>query len=196
MQTRTEPQQPRSRDKRDRLLAATALLLQEVPYEEIGTKLIADRSEVSVGSLYRFFPDKDAIFMALLESWRDKLVELMDAHVADPPPSAGAFVDRIVDAYAEFWRAEPGYRQVSLGVSLHLPLTDDRHNVDELADRLFRVLTEHYAATVTPELRPRLVLAVDIAEFLLNQAFRVDPQGDHQILDELKVLLRRYLVVD
>ena len=58
---RGQPRQARSRDKLDRILAATAELLQELSYDEVGTRLIAERAGVSVGSLYRFFPDKDSI---------------------------------------------------------------------------------------------------------------------------------------
>src|SRR5215471_3682199 len=55
------PQQSRSREKVARILATTARLLEQRPYEEIGTKLIAAEAGVSVGILYRFFPDKEAI---------------------------------------------------------------------------------------------------------------------------------------
>ncbi|WP_426503903.1 TetR family transcriptional regulator [Dactylosporangium sp. McL0621] len=194
MQTRTEPQQQRSRDKRDRVLAAAAALLQEVPYDEIGTRQIADRAEVSVGSLYRFFPDKDAIFSALSATWLDKVLELMDAQLAAPPPAIGALVDRIVEAFAEFFRAEPGYRQVSLGSqALRMPPGAGAQNDEQLAGRLRAVLTGHYGVPDDGALGRRLLLVVRLTEFMLNQAFRTDPGGDPWVLAELKVLLRRYM---
>ena len=66
MPDRSEPQQTRSRDKLDRILAAAAGLLAELPYQEVSTRLIAERAGVSVGSLYRYFPDRDSIAEALL----------------------------------------------------------------------------------------------------------------------------------
>ncbi|MEU7867081.1 TetR/AcrR family transcriptional regulator [Dactylosporangium sp. NPDC049140] len=194
MQTRTEPQQQRSRDKRDRVLAAAAALLQEVPYDEIGTRQIADRAEVSVGSLYRFFPDKDAIFSALSATWLDKVLELMDAQLAAPPPTIGTLVDRIVEAFAEFFRAEPGYRQVSLGSqALRMAPGAGAQNDEQLAGRLRAVLTGHYGVPDDGALGRRLLLVVRLTEFMLNQAFRTDPGGDPWVLAELKVLLRRYM---
>ncbi|WP_433044514.1 TetR family transcriptional regulator [Dactylosporangium sp. CS-033363] len=194
MQTRTEPQQQRSREKRERVLAAAAALLQEVPFDEIGTRAIADRAGVSVGSLYRFFPDRDAIFYALSESWLDKVLELMDAQVAAPPPTLAGFADRITEAFAEFFRAEPGYRQVSLGAqALRMTPGASAENDEQLAARLHGVLTGHYGRPDDGSLGRRLLLAVRLTEFMLNQAFRTDPAGDQFVLDELKTLLVRYL---
>jgi AcrR family transcriptional regulator len=195
MQTRTEPQQQRSRDKRDRVLAAAAALLQELPFDEIGTRQIADRAEVSVGSLYRFFPDKDAIFDALSAAWLEKVLQVMDAQLAAPPATPAELVDRVVEAFAEFFRAEPGYRQVSLGSqALRLPPGAGARNDEQLAERLRTVLTGHYALPGGDTLTPRLVLAVRVTEFLLNQAFRTDPDGDPFVLAELKTLLRQYVL--
>jgi AcrR family transcriptional regulator len=188
---RTEPQQRRSREKRDRVLAAAATLLTEVPYEEIGTRLIADRAGVSVGSLYRFFPDREAIFAALGSDWLDKAVAVMDALVADPPAGPDALVDRVVDAYAAFWRSEPGYRQVSLGMAPNRLAPGAGHrNDEELAERLGRVLVDRYGLEVP---MTRLVLAINVGDWTLNEAFRGDPEGDPAIIAELKYLLRRWL---
>ncbi|WP_433617583.1 TetR family transcriptional regulator [Dactylosporangium sp. CA-139114] len=194
MQTRSEPQQQRSRDKRDRVLAAAATLLQELPFDDIGTRQIADRAGVSVGSLYRFFPDKDAIFYALSATWLDKVLDLMDGQLAAPPPTVAELVNRVVEAFAEFFRAEPGYRQVSLGSqTLRMAPGSGARNDEQLADRLRTVLVEHYEMTATDDLSRRLLLAVRLTEFMLNQAFRTDPDGDPWVLNELKTLLLRYL---
>ncbi|WP_433075914.1 TetR/AcrR family transcriptional regulator [Dactylosporangium sp. CA-052675] len=194
MQTRSEPQQQRSRDKRDRVLAAAAALLQELPFDDIGTRQIADRAGVSVGSVYRFFPDKDAIFYALSATWLDKVLDLMDGQLAAPPPTAAELVDRVVEAFAEFFRAEPGFRQVSLGSqTLRMTPGSGARNDEQLAERLRTALVEHYGVTASDDLSRRLLLAVRLTEFMLNQAFRSDPDGDPWVLRELKTLLLRYL---
>src|SRR5205814_1616744 len=97
MDTRTPPRQQRSRDKYQRVLAATAELLEELPYEAIGTKLIASRAGVAVGSLYRFFVDKQAIVDALAQHWLDRLVELMDEQLTDLPDDPATLAARLVD---------------------------------------------------------------------------------------------------
>jgi hypothetical protein len=119
----------------------------------------------------------------------------MDAQLAAPPATPAELVDRVVEAFAEFFRAEPGYRQVSLGSqALRLPPGAGARNDEQLAERLRTVLTGHYALPGGDTLTPRLVLAVRVTEFLLNQAFRTDPDGDPFVLAELKTLLRQYVL--
>lgn len=60
------PQQKRSREMVGRLLDATATLLAERGLDNTTTNHVAERAGVSIGSLYQYFPDKDALIEALL----------------------------------------------------------------------------------------------------------------------------------
>ncbi len=62
---RNVPQQDRSRAMVDRILDAAATVLAEDGYQRASTNRIAREAEVSPGSLYRYFDDKDAIVTAL-----------------------------------------------------------------------------------------------------------------------------------
>ncbi|MBV9389329.1 MAG: TetR/AcrR family transcriptional regulator [Chroococcidiopsidaceae cyanobacterium CP_BM_ER_R8_30] len=62
---RRRPQQTRSRQRVDKILKAAAEVFLEVGYEAATTRLIADRANTAIGSLYQFFPDKLAIFHAI-----------------------------------------------------------------------------------------------------------------------------------
>ncbi|GAA3510960.1 TetR/AcrR family transcriptional regulator [Actinocatenispora rupis] len=195
MSSRGTPRQERSRAKREQILATTAALLIELPYHEISTKLIAERSGVAVGSLYRYFADKTEIANALLLRWLDRMTAVLDGALADPPARASRLVDRVVDAYADFYRSEPGFHQVWFvgGTATHLPRdVSDAH--DELIASHFRaVLTQRYGIAVSVR---QSRVAVTVGDKLLNEAFRDDPAGDPAILAELKLVLRRYLRTD
>ncbi|MBB5874123.1 AcrR family transcriptional regulator [Allocatelliglobosispora scoriae] len=196
---RAEPSQRRSRDKRDRILVAVGELLEEVPFERITTKDIAARAGVSVGSLYRFFVDKQAVIDALGQHWLDSYVEIMDGALAEAPPDGDALVDQVVDAFAAFWRGEhelpsPGLRQIWFGpVKAQFTPGALVENDDLLVSRLFDVLTTTLGRPPTEQLRIRLRVAINVADDLLTRAFRANPRGDETILAELKELLRRYL---
>ncbi|BCJ34606.1 TetR family transcriptional regulator [Actinocatenispora thailandica] len=194
MSSRGTPRQQRSRAKRDQILDATATLLAELPYPEIGTKLIAERAGVSVGSLYRYFADKDEIARALVLHWLDRMITVLDGALADPPPAAGDLVDRVVDAFARFYRSEPGFHQVWFfsGPAGHLDrAVGDAHDA-ALATRLRAALaTPRYRIDVSMR---RARIAVSIGDKLLSEAFRDDPDGDREIVAELKVVLRGYLL--
>jgi AcrR family transcriptional regulator len=55
---RSLPQQERARQAVDRILEATGQLLDESGFESLTTTAIAERAEVNIATLYRYFPDK------------------------------------------------------------------------------------------------------------------------------------------
>lgn len=76
---RRQPKQSRSVETRNSILEAASELFAEQGYEKTTTHQIASRAEVSVGALYRYFSDKEAILneiyrleMSLL---RDRILE-------------------------------------------------------------------------------------------------------------------------
>ena len=63
---RKMPKQKRSREMVERLLDATAATLSERGLEDTTTNHIAEKASVSIGSLYQYFPDKEALLEALM----------------------------------------------------------------------------------------------------------------------------------
>ena len=61
---RRQPQQQRSQARVEQILKAAAEVFWEVGYDA-ATHAIAQRAETAVGTLYRFFPNKLAIFHEL-----------------------------------------------------------------------------------------------------------------------------------
>jgi AcrR family transcriptional regulator len=55
---RSLPQQERARQAVERILDATGELLDEAGFESLTTTAIAERAEVNIATLYRYFPDK------------------------------------------------------------------------------------------------------------------------------------------
>lgn len=70
LRPRKQPRQRRSELTRQRILDAAAHVFADHGYAAGTTNRIAERAHMSIGSLYQYFPNKDAI-----------LVELMTAHV-------------------------------------------------------------------------------------------------------------------
>ena len=65
---RKQPRQARSRDTVDVILKAAARLLATKGYAATTTNHIAEHAGVSVGSLYEYFPNKDALLVALMDA--------------------------------------------------------------------------------------------------------------------------------
>src|ERR1700677_4582374 len=91
---RIAPQQDRSSRRLASFLNAAAELFAEVGYEATTMTAIAERSGSSIGALYNYFPDKQAVALTLLgqyaqemeEQWRP-LIEQADffSHRERPP---------------------------------------------------------------------------------------------------------------
>jgi AcrR family transcriptional regulator len=65
---RKQPQQQRSRDMYDRILQAAIRVLRDEGALGFTTSRVADEAEISVGSLYQYFPNKHALVIALHEA--------------------------------------------------------------------------------------------------------------------------------
>jgi len=65
----TQPKQKRGRQRVDAILNAASELFAEVGYESATIIEIAARADTSVGSMYQFFANKEAILYALVERY-------------------------------------------------------------------------------------------------------------------------------
>lgn len=66
-QPRKKPRQQRAAATWDAILEAAAQLFQRSGYAGTTTNKVAERAGVSIGSLYQYFPNKDALLVALAE---------------------------------------------------------------------------------------------------------------------------------
>ncbi len=80
---RKSPSQERSRQTVQRILDAAARVFHEQGYTGATTNDIADEAGVSIGSLYQYFPNKDALLVALtrrhIELTTDSLATLLNS---------------------------------------------------------------------------------------------------------------------
>jgi AcrR family transcriptional regulator len=61
------PVQQRARHTVDAIIQATGELVSARRFDEVNTRLIAERAGVSIGSLYQYFPTYEAILLAWYE---------------------------------------------------------------------------------------------------------------------------------
>jgi AcrR family transcriptional regulator len=73
---RVQAQQVRSRATLERILSSAGQLFDEIGFEATTMEAIAIRAEVSIGSVYRFFNDKQSLILTLAERWRARCDEM------------------------------------------------------------------------------------------------------------------------
>jgi AcrR family transcriptional regulator len=97
---RKTPKQARAGQTVATLLEAAAQLLQAEGEAGFSTNRVAARAGFSIGTLYQYFPNKDAIIAALAERERDAIVARIRAALAEPaePEEAVRRIIRILVA--------------------------------------------------------------------------------------------------
>ena len=85
---RKAPSQARSAQTVDLILMAAGDVLERHGFDGYTTNAIAERAGVSIGSLYQYFPGKDAITVALIERTSGGLVEEMRGALQQQDPHA------------------------------------------------------------------------------------------------------------
>jgi AcrR family transcriptional regulator len=83
----TEPRktasQERSRATVDALIEATARILVSEGFDKASTNRIAEVAGVSVGSLYQYFPGKEALVAAVIERHQEEIMETVRTELAE-----------------------------------------------------------------------------------------------------------------
>ncbi|EHR48532.1 transcriptional regulator [Saccharomonospora marina XMU15] len=191
---RRRPVQQRSAQRVERMLDASAELLQELGYEALTTTLIAKRAGVAVGSLYQFFPDKRAVVQALTQRNLERFIAAVNERLSTlDPKNWWDVVDSLLDIYLRMHREVPGFSRVHFGDVVDVRLLDDRRtNNRVITDSLADLIIEHVGVEREELILP-ISIAVEAADGLLNLAFRTDPQGDPDVIAETKALIKGYL---
>lgn len=78
---RKAPRQARAQATYDAVLEAAARILERGGLAELNTNAIAGRAGISVGSLYQYFPSKEAILAELLHRERQSLCAALERHL-------------------------------------------------------------------------------------------------------------------
>jgi AcrR family transcriptional regulator len=195
---RKAPRQARSRATVDAILTATAQILVEEGYDKATTNTIARRAGVSIGSLYQYFPNKEALVTALCERHlHDTTRVLMGAieTLKDAPlPEA---IRRLIDVLLRIHAVEPELHRVLIEQVPRLSGFEAITQIDRvLIDMIRTNLSKRVEA-----LRPR---DLELAAFILVHGVqgvthaavldRPDALHDDVLATEITDLVLRYLM--
>jgi len=132
---RKQPSQGRSLDTVKVILEAAAEILENAGFEGYNTNAVAARAGVSIGSLYQYFPNKDALTVALIEQETASL--LSDVRLARLAVDARAVLVAIVDAAVVHQTRRPALARLLDIEEGRLPVAERNQRV---ADRIHEAL--------------------------------------------------------
>lgn len=190
---RRAPVQRRSAERLTRILDACADLLDEVGYDDLSTRAVAQRAGVPIGSVYRFFGNKRQMADALAQRNLERFTEGVTARLGKSRGGGWRMaMDAVLDEYLAMKRTAPGFSLVDFGnqIPVGSRVAEPNHRV---ADRLTDLLSGHLDREPDEDLRRTFLIAVETADTLVHLAFRVAPEGDERIIEEAREMLRAYL---
>jgi AcrR family transcriptional regulator len=193
---RRTPRQARSRQKLAQVLEAADRLLATEGADALTTTRVAAEAGVSVGALYQYLPDRDAIVDLLADRYLGRLEALMDEFVQQASRQTWPdVVGVLVDAFADRYRSEPGLRALWFGRHLtERTRAADREHKRAMATGVHRVLVAQGLLADDAAGATACHTAFLAADAVIQEAFRADATGATDLLAELKTMLRAYLL--
>lgn len=124
LEPRKSPAQKRSSGTVDAILEAAARILEKAGFAGYNTNAIAERAGVSIGSLYQYFPGKDALTAALIE--RETAVLMTDIAGAGAAERYQDGINQLIRAAVAHQMRRPILARLLDFEERRLPL-DERH---------------------------------------------------------------------
>ncbi len=193
---RRKAKQQRSLDRTQQIMQVTSQLLDEVGFDDLTTILITKRLGISVGSLYHYFPNKQAILYAIAENWLKRWNRVLEDISTSPIEydDLEGFVTTLNNTFLLVYREQKGI----------LPLIQAMYAVPEL-----RELDEQHDITVTkylssffknigvsqpPKARVRIASCyLEVVHAMLMLVLEQSPANAKKTLSDLNTICCRLL---
>ncbi len=194
---RKVPQQQRSREMVERILTAGRDVVLRDGYDAASTNRIAAEAGVSPGSLYQYFPDKEAVLSAIVDRYVDDVSKRVTAALADRfdetgPQMVRATLNALLDALEE-------NTELLRVVADELPRKENSARASALEQRITDLLSAYLAARrplMRRDLTPSTAawIAVRAIENLAVRYVLEQPPIDREtFVGELERLMTAYL---
>lgn len=195
---RRQPSQVRGQQRIAAILDAAERLFATAGYEASSTNQIAAEAHTAIGSLYQFFPNKEAILNALVARHQARMREALERAFASADPRdelpTGEILDRVLDPVVALYAR--GHHLLAL--VLTLPRAGPGAQAGQpLVEEVVRQVEARVARRVSGvdaerrELAARMI--VETVRALLPLTVAADGQVRPEAVAEIKRLLRAYI---
>jgi len=195
---RKKPRQQRSRATYDAILEAAAQLFGQLGYQATTTNKVAEKAGVSIGSLYQYFPHKEALILALSEQHMEQSGAVLGAvfqRLDRERPGVEQTLTLLIDTTVALHRHNP---------AMHRLLFEQTPRSAELMARFRRLESMMAAAAAVQLLRlgigglhpqARALLLVQAIEAQVHGAVLAPPDNltADELIGEIKRLWRAAL---
>lgn len=196
-QPRKQPRQARSRATVDALLDAAARVLVQEGYGAANTNRIAEVAGISVGSLYQYFPSKEALIVALRQRHAAQMGALLQEQAQKVAgASLSVAVQTLVHAVVQAHMIDPAlHRALGEQVPRAVVLDPQEDIGDAMRATLLALLLAHRPHILPHDLELAGFVLMHTVEALVHAALDA-PAARISMLameDEIQALVLRYL---
>ncbi|GAA0992152.1 TetR/AcrR family transcriptional regulator [Subtercola frigoramans] len=192
---RNEPVQVRSSTRISALVDAAAEVVDEVGVERMTTAMVAERAGASIGTVYRYFPDRIAVLSALSLRSMDRFLRQTRENILRDKPET--WIDLMMVAFdtnVEMHRTEVGFTSIRLGDLVSYPDTESQGiRSERIASAFAEIITQDFGVKGSAELTLRLEMSVNMSDSLVTRAFIGEKTGDARIIAEARSIVHGYL---
>lgn len=190
---RHHPQQERGQRRVEQILSAAAEVFGETGFETATTNAIAQRAQTSIGSLYQFFPNKEAIIDALSDRYAAELVAALAKH-EQIEMDCDEHLAQAVDTIAAFYIENPGFRALFFGAFASGYSTRiETHLSAPISGAIMRVVSGFSDQFSRQEQEVHAEIVVRALGRLLHYYSRQPLSHQPEFLNEVKRLLNGYI---
>jgi len=195
--TRSVRRQERGKQRMAQILDAALELFGEMGYRAVSTNAIAARAGISPGSLYQFFPNKEAIAEALsvrlVESFRAAHASAFErSDLADI--GLDELIDAVIDPLVAFNVTHPGAKALFADTDMPAGLAEGTRPLQEaLLGRVDSVIGIRAPQLCATDRARSALVAVQIVRAMTGAIVAANGQDRAALVAETKRALRGYL---
>jgi AcrR family transcriptional regulator len=196
---RKAPTQQRSRATVDAIVDATASVLVRDGYDALSTNKVAHEAGVSVGSLYQYFPGKEALVAAVMERHASRMQDDIAERMRSAPAAATAedVATELIRAMLAAQQAEPRLHRVLVEQVPRIGALRRLHELFGNYERLVEAwLVENAERIEVTDARMAAFVLVAAVEGLVNRATLDRPElvASGRLEEQILRLVLAYVV--
>jgi TetR/AcrR family transcriptional regulator, cholesterol catabolism regulator len=136
--------------RRERVIRAALELAAEGGYDVVQMRDVAARAQVALGTIYRYFPSKDALLLAVMVQWLGDL----EQRVMRRPPAGDDTVDRVMDVLGRALRSMDREPKLTAAVIAAMTAGDPASvaAIGDVTEAMARIMRSAFPEDVDPAL--------------------------------------------
>jgi len=165
--------------------------MHEHGYEQLTTAMVAERAGASIGTVYRYFPDRIAVLHAVASRNLEQVKRTLNSALnSSKPQTMTGVIDVVVDTLVEMFRTEKGFRSLRVGDVLDIRPVSGRGANAEIATVIKDWIHQSLSLRLDSSARLACETAIDVMDALLARAFLHSDRGDQTLIEEAKRMAR------